>query len=275
MISAITREFATMTGLMESRGYHPAAVMEEFARWMTEAKHTPHGKVFDIGNATSAAIGRYLGGTEPTHCGGTGEWSNGNGSLMRILPLGLAYADDPDLIEKAWDISSLTHAHERSLLCCAFHCLAVSDLLHGGAIEEATAFAWEVMDERWSFSVTERKHFEALHPDRLFAMPEDRVGSSGHVIDTIGASLWVNARHDNYGDAVLHAVNLGEDTDTTGCVAGGLAGLIHGEEKIPDEWLRMLARRGHLEEQAGRFAGYCGEAALALSAASAAESEDP
>lgn len=247
---------ATMTALTEAGRYDPAAVMKEFALWMTEAKHTPHGKVFGMGNATRSAIGKYLGGTEPARCGGRDEWSNGNGSLMRILPIGLAYADDPDLIEKAWDISSLTHAHERSLFCCAFYCLVVSDLLHGGTLREATAFAWEVMDRRWSFSPEERTRFESLHPDRLFQRPEDHVGSSGHVIDTLEASLWVNARHGDYAGAVLHAVNLGEDTDTTGCVAGGLAGLLYGEEGIPGEWLEVLARLGEMEEQAASFAEF-------------------
>jgi ADP-ribosyl-[dinitrogen reductase] hydrolase len=252
---------ATMTGLIESGGTDPAAVMHQFVIWMDEAHHTPHGVVFDIGNATREALTRSRSGTPPLECGGKTEWSNGNGSLMRILPIALAYTDDPDLIAKASEISSLTHAHERSRFCCAFYCLVASDLMHGGSIEEATTFAWEVLNHRWTFSPAERHHFDALHPDLLFARQEDEIRSSGHVVDTLEAALWVNARHDDFANAVLHAVNLGDDTDTTGCVAGGLAGILHGEGSIPAEWSEGLARRAELVAMAERFAQFCDEKA--------------
>jgi ADP-ribosylglycohydrolase len=178
-------------------------------------------------------------------------------ALMRILPVALAYADDPDLVVRASEISSLTHAHERSRFCCAFYCFVASDLMHGGSIETATAFAWDVLNYRWTFSPDERVRFDALHPDRLFARQEDTIRSTGHVIDTLDAALWVNARHDEFSDAVLHAVNLGDDTDTTGCVAGGLAGILHGEGAIPGESIAGLAKREELIEQAERFSDHC------------------
>jgi len=248
---------ATLSGLTGAGDFEPSAVMEQFRRWVAGAKYTPHGEVFDIGIATRSAIRRFEQGTPPLDCGGTGEQSNGNGSLMRILPVALAWPDDPDLIDKASQLSALTHAHERSRFCCAFYCLVVSDLLHGDSIGEATAFAWQVMDQRWSFSAAERARFEKLHPDLLFAREEDSIGSSGHVIDTLEASLWVNARHDDFADAVLHAVNLGDDTDTTACVAGGLAGLIHGIGRIPQEWRDVLVARETLVAAADGFASSC------------------
>lgn len=248
---------ATMEGFLKAGAYSPVAAMEEFSAWLNDAMHTPHGSVFDIGNATSQAVRRFDSGTPATQCGGSEEWSNGNGSLMRILPVALAFGDDPELIDKASEMSALTHAHERSRMSCAFYCLVVSELLHGSPIRESVAFAWQVMDRRWEFSKNERSTFKSWHPDRLFAREENEIGSSGHVIDTLEAALWVNARHDNYRDAVLHAVNLGDDTDTTGCVAGGLAGLIHGQRKIPAEWLKVLVRREELMDLAGRFAEFC------------------
>jgi ADP-ribosylglycohydrolase len=249
---------ATMTGLIESGGYGPTAMMHQFGLWLDQARHTPHGVVFDIGNATREALTRACSGTPPLECGGTSESSNGNGSLMRILPIALAYADDPDLIVKASEISSLTHAHERSRFCCAFYCLVASELLHGGSIAEATTFAWEILDHRWIFSPAERPRFDALHPDRLFARAEETIRSTGHVIDTLEAALWVNAQHDDFADAVLHAVNLGDDTDTTGCVAGGLAGILHGEGAIPAEWVEGLVKREELFDLAERFDDFIG-----------------
>lgn len=251
--------FATMTGLMKAGKYDPEAVMQEFANWMVRQEHTPHGEVFDIGGATSQAIVNYVHKMPAINCGGTEEHSNGNGSLMRILPIGLAFADDPVLVEKASEISALTHAHERSRFCCSFYCLVVSDLLHGSGLKAATAYAWEVMDGCWKFSEAERSRFDALHPERIFQRSEESIRSSGHVIDTLEASLWVNHRHDSFADAVLHAVNLGDDTDTTGCVAGGLAGLIHGEDGIPEEWLDVLVKRFEIEGMCESFAEFCGE----------------
>lgn len=247
---------ATMSGIFTAERFDAEAVMEQFSQWRYEGKYTPHGEVFDIGNATGAAIQRYRSGVAALDCGGEGETSNGNGSLMRILPVGLAFATDPDLIEKASTLSRLTHAHERSRFCCAYYCLVVSELRHGTTLPEASQFAWEVMDGRWQFSDSERKRFDRLHPDNLFARSEEQIGSSGHVIDTLEAALWVNAQHSNYADAVLHAVNLGDDTDTTGCVAGGIAGLLYGIEGIPEIWLQTLVQRDELEGISDSFAEF-------------------
>jgi len=246
---------ATIEGFLKAGTGSPEAVMEEFSLWMNAAKHTPHGSVFDIGNATREAIQRYGLGTTPLACGGTDPWSNGNGSLMRILPVGLAYANDPELIGKASEMSALTHAHERSRMSCAFFCLVVSELTHGESLVAAAEFAWAVMDHCWEFSPIERVFFDRWKPEQLFARDETEIGSTGHVVDTLEAALWVNARHDDYRDAVLHAVNLGDDTDTTGCVAGGLAGLIHGEGGIPAEWLEVLVKREELRGLAQAFSG--------------------
>jgi ADP-ribosylglycohydrolase len=247
---------ATMDGFVKAGGYDPAAAMEEFRAWRFDGAHTPHGNLFDIGGATSQAIAQFASGTPATECGGRGEYSNGNGSLMRIVPVALAFGDDPELVEKASQISALTHAHERSRFCSAFYCLVVSELLHGATIEESTQFAWEVMDARWDFSPPERERFEKLRPDRLFAREEDDIVSGGHVIDTLEAALWVNARHswDSYAEAVLHAVNLGGDTDTTGCVAGALAALVHGESSIPEPWLCTLAKHDEITGLCEAFA---------------------
>ncbi len=251
--------FATMDGLSEAGEFSPEAVMDNFDAWMGKAKYTPHGRVFDMGNATSNAIRNFRDGLPQAEWGGSSEWSNGNGSLMRILPIGLAYANDPDLMEKAGLVSSLTHAHERSRFCCAFYCLVVSELLHGEGLVDATDFAWRVMDARFDFSDAERARFEKLHPDKLFKRTEESIGSSGHVIDTLEASLWVNSRHDNFAAVALHAVNLGDDTDTTGCVAGGLAGLIYGEAGIPEEWKKVLVGQDRISKWCEDFALYLGK----------------
>jgi len=248
---------ATMEGFLKAGSYSPVAAMEEFSAWLNSARHTPHGSVFDVGNATSQAIRRFDSGTPATQCGGSEEWSNGNGSLMRILPVALAFGDDPDLAEKASKMSALTHAHERSRMSCTFFCLVVSELLHGSSIRESVAFAWQVMDMRWDFSPDERPRFESWHPDQLFSREESDIHGTGHVVDTLEAALWLSEKHDTFREAVLGAINLGDDTDTTGCVTGALAGLIHGENGIPVDWRETLVKGAELVKLAGRFAEFC------------------
>jgi ADP-ribosyl-[dinitrogen reductase] hydrolase len=247
---------ATMTGLLKAGDYDGDAVMREFVQWLVAAKHTPHGEVFDVGGATHSAIGNFESGVPVLECGGENESSNGNGSLMRILPIALAAANDPRLIDLASTFSSITHAHERSRFCCAFYCLVISELTHHRPLREATAFAWEVMDTRWTFSTAERRRFERLRPDLLFSRREDEIGSSGHVIDTLEAALWVNERHHDFASTLRHAVNLGDDTDTTGCVAGALAGIIHGLDGIPAEWRETLVKKDRLDLLATEFAAF-------------------
>ena len=145
--------FATMTGVINENGFSPESIMAEFLAWKNAERHTPHGVVFDIGNATRDAINRFAGGERPTECGkddnwwgGTDEYSNGNGALMRILPIALAWPNDPRLMERTSTVSALTHAHERSRFCCAFYCLVASDVIHGSSLEEAIQFAWDIMD---------------------------------------------------------------------------------------------------------------------------------
>ena len=248
---------ATMEALAEGGGYSPGAIMEHFVGWLREGRYTPHGKVFDVGGATRSAISKYEAERNPATSGSDHESANGNGSLMRILPIALAYGDDPNLIQRAFEISGLTHAHIRSQFCCAFYCLVISELQHRSSLREAVLFAHEVLTDQLDLPPKEREMLAGLHPDRLFVRSEAQIKSSGHVIDTLEAALWVNHQHDNYRDTVLHAVNLGDDADTTGCVAGGIAALLHGEEGIPPEWLEVLVKRESLIDVAERFADFC------------------
>ena len=109
------------------------------------------------------------------------------------------------------------------------------------------------MMQRLGIDRSEAAHFEPLLAGDLAEWREDRVHSGGYVVHTIEAALWCLLRHNTYAATVLAAVNLGEDTDTTAAVAGGLAGLYYGETSIPAEWLTTLARRSDIEDLADRM----------------------
>lgn len=238
-------------------GYDPADIMRRFSCWRSEGYMTARGEVFDIGNTTAAAISRYDRGKPPETWGGCGEHSNGNGSLMRILPLSLFVRARParEIVRLSGEVGALTHGHMRSQLCCGYYSLLVRELLAGRPLPEAmSATAGDLVPHQPS---TEAEHFHPLMGGEVLDWPRDRVESSGYVIHTLEASVWCVGRHECFPSAVLAAVNLGDDTDTTGAVTGGLAGVIYGRAAIPADWLDAIAEKNEVVALAEALADRC------------------
>jgi len=241
--------------LMLCHGFDAQDMARRFVRWNRNGLWTATGDVFDIGHATSQALGRAARGVDPAECGGREEYQNGNGSLMRILPLSLAVAKSG---EESWiDIgSAITHGHLRSKLACRFHALFVGAYLNGG--EVAPAFS-EAQD-RFGKLVAETGEtgvFARILAAGFQELPESAIHSTGYVVDTLEASFWCLFNYDSFADCVLAAVNLGDDTDTTGCVTGGLAGLVHGLDAVPSDWLDAIPRHAELDSLFQLFLPLC------------------
>lgn len=183
-------------------------IRKNFEAWLYEDKFTANGEVFDVGGTTRGAI-------ELGH-GLDGFHDNGNGSIMRILPLAFTDASDEDIV----NVSAITHAHEISKNACIEYIHIARKLING------------------------KKYID----DSIKYVDESEIKSGGFVLDTLKASLWCILNTDNYKDAVLKAVNLGSDTDTTAAVTGGLAGIIYGIEAIPKKWLEKLKNKELIEE---------------------------
>jgi ADP-ribosylglycohydrolase len=243
--------FCLAAGLCE--GYNLEDIGKRFVMWYDDAYWTAHGAVFDIGITTRNAINRLRLGQRADFCGDFDEHANGNGSLMRIMPLLFYIKDKPQ--KERWeitrDVSRITHGHIRSCICCFFYLEFAGKLLAGKKADEALA---ETRAEVKKFLVD--NHFAAREIELLqfvfesdiSKMPENVISGSGYVLHTLEASLWCLLTTNSYKDAVLKAVNLGEDTNTTGAVTGALAGLYYGAETIPAEWLEVLARREAIEQ---------------------------
>jgi len=232
---------------------------QRFVNWEHHAYWTPHGSVFDEGIATSAAIHRLVAGVSPVQAGGNEEGSNGNGSLMRILPL-LFFVKRFNIDKRfqiTKDVSSLTHRHIRSVLACFIYLEIAMELLSGkekrAAYQSACVTIRTFLDETASCTEEERAYFFRILPGAVFDLKEEDVHSGGYVIHTLEASIWCFLNTRNYAEAVLKAVNLGGDSDTTGAVTGGLAGLFYGWQTIPEEWLRMLVRKDDIEDLGRRL----------------------
>lgn len=216
-----------------------------FTEWYDKAAYTAHGKVFDVGNATAEAIKRLKKGMAPEKAGGSGERDNGNGSLMRIAPLafymfGIRSAEERFRIVR--EVSSITHAHEWSVAACYIYVEMLNKLRMGRKKKAAYTELREDFARGVPFisKATLGKFVRILEND-ISTLPEEEIRSNGFVIDTLEAAFWCFMTTDNYKDAVLKAVNLGDDTDTTGAVTGALAGLAYGLDSIPQEWRDQLA----------------------------------
>ncbi|WP_026978214.1 ADP-ribosylglycohydrolase family protein [Flavobacterium tegetincola] len=224
---------------------------QKFIAWRNDNYWTARGWVFDIGIGTRVAIERLEEGITPELAGGTAETENGNGSLMRILPL-IIYIKDLEINERfEWTkkVSSLTHGHIRSIMACFYYLEFAKKIMDG--IEKFQAYKelqTDILDyfESSKIDVQEIEKFKRLLEQDISLVNEDDIKSSGYVIDTLEASIWCLLTSSNYSEAVLKAVNLGSDTDTTGAVTGGLAVLVHGTNDIPKEWIEVLARRDEL-----------------------------
>jgi len=243
--------------VLAHHGWEPERMMAGFQAWLDEGLWSAHGAAFDVGNATRNAIMQFRILGDWTSCGQGREGDNGNGSLMRCFPASawLAGISAQERTLLAGEASSLTHAHIRSRLCCAWHAQWCEAMLADVDVRRAGAQASALL--RRHVPESERRALARIMDGSVLDLERGRVASDGYVVSTLEAALWCLGRHGNFADSVLAAVNLGGDTDTTGAVAGGMAGWAFGAEAIPEAWLAALPRRDEVEKLAGDFAEAC------------------
>ncbi len=235
-------------------------IMGNFMKWLYDGEFTPYGESYDIGRGTMQAINRYRKNRKAKKCGGDEEWNNGDGSLMRIMPACIyctvmetsGMYTDRDAIDAIHSVGGLTHAHIRSNIACGLYFFMVKKILIGdGSLRERMQ---EGLTQGFTFYESCLTDKENLHYyDRLKdldifkSLPEDKIKSTGYVVDALEAAVWSLITTDSFDQALLRAVNLGDDTDTVGAIAGGLAGLYYGYDSIPEEWLSAIKRREWIE----------------------------
>ena len=241
-----------------SKGLDYQDIMTKFLKWINDGEYTAHGRVFDVGSATRKALRRFEGGTSPLDCGGLSENDNGNGSLMRILPIlfyinsnyGAEITESDEAMKIIHQVSALTHGHKRSLIACGIYVSVASMLLEdvslSTAVEMGVYNAVKYYEKHDEFE-GELCNYNRLIDKSFSKTPVNNIKSSGYVVDTLEVAIWCLLNTKNYKDCVLLAVNLGEDTDTVAAVAGGLAGLYYGCDDIPKEWLEAIAKREYIE----------------------------
>ena len=231
---------AMMLGLLDSLltvGFDPADQGMRYLAWTDDGAYTPEGDgKFDIGNATAEALDRIRRGVPAGEAGGD-ETTLGNGSLMRTLPIALVGydLDAAALVEHASLASAVTHASLAARTTCALYALIAADLLHGQRDRVATLAA-AIATLRDLSGEPEREAIE-----HIVTWPT-RAGR-GHVIDAFWSAWDAFAGAVDYRDTITRAVAYGRDTDTTACIAGGLAGAYWGFDGIPRDWQGRLRDR--------------------------------
>jgi ADP-ribosyl-[dinitrogen reductase] hydrolase len=239
-------------------GFDLNDVADRFIRWKEDAYWTAGGLVFDIGMTTNNAISRLRSVTRPALAGDFEENCNGNGSLMRILPL-LFYIRDFDIdkrFELTKEVSSITHAHIRSVIACFYYLEYALELLKGKDKQSAyNATAKLVVDYLINKRIEKREIdlFDSLLIEDITKQSVDNISSSGYVLSTLTAAMYCFMTTDSYQEAVLMAVNLGSDADTTAAVTGGLAGLYYGYETIPEKWRHEIRKKEEINDLCDRF----------------------
>lgn len=243
---------ATMYSIVKKQKIDYEDIMAEFSEWFFEGKFMQEHYTFDYGITTGLAIKKYADGIPALKSGGNDDRDNGNGSLMRILPL--AYINDADY-ETIENISSLTHAHKRSRIACVLYVeIARSMLLNDElTIKEHVQNAVDKIKDYYNDSN------ELIHFDNIFNFDFSTISGKGYVISTFESVIYSLITTDNYKDALLKAVNIGGDTDTIAAICGGLAGIYYGYDEIPIDWINSISKLDKVDSLCEKFEVFCDE----------------
>ena len=238
--------------LTETGAYDPRDQLARFVRWYRDGYLSSTGRCFDIGNQTRAALEEFEATGEP-YREAIGGMSSGNGSLMRLAPVAMAFCDDPDAAGRfSADSSRTTHPAVECVEACGVYGRLIAAAVGGASRTELYVLAADLAEQmtspdlatilRGSYRVKER----------------DEISSSGYVLHSLEAALWALARTDDFLEGALLAVNLGDDADTVGAIYGQLTGALYGRSGIPENWRNRLHDVGMIEDLAAGIADRVG-----------------
>ena len=244
-------EIATMDSMINQGGrINCEDIMMNFYYWLKDAKYTPYGEVFDAGRTCIKSTINFSKGYDISECGQKDEYSNGNGSLMRILPI--AYycyynkLKEEEIFEVVKNVSSLTHAHEISVLGCYIYVNYIIKLLEGK--DKFESYNLIKLIDYSMFTEESLEVYKRVLKEDIEKYSIDEIKSGGYVVDTLEASFWILLNASSFKEAIIGAINLGNDTDTIAAITGSMAGILYGYNSIPQEWLDKLAKRDYIED---------------------------
>jgi len=234
--------------LLEKSGFDARDQIERYLRWWKEGYNSSTGVCFDIGTTVRAALERFE-QTGDSFSGSRHPQTAGNGSIMRLAPVPMAYWKDIDkAIEYSAASSKTTHGTQEAVDACRlFGVMIVLTLM--GRPKEEILFSTETFLDPKVLAPKIRDIQAGTYRNKS----EAEIFGSGYVVKSLEAALWCFYHSQTYEQAVLKAVNLGDDADTTGAVVGQLAGAYYGREEIPPAWLNIIVTRETIQSQAEKL----------------------
>jgi ADP-ribosyl-[dinitrogen reductase] hydrolase len=243
-----------LDSLVRNGGFDLNDFADSLIFWWKNGTWAVDGHVFDIGTQTSRALQRNVGGCPPLESGPKDANDNGNGSLMRCLPIALYFDNIGDILFYSAQQSIPTHGNITSQMCCGLYNLWAFYIRRGLSAAFLREDANVLAQRAWEMAINDHKALFNAHPDdsvaerneldRIVAYVDSaELNGRGYVLDTLTVAVRTILSTRTYRDAVLACVRLGDDTDTTAAVTGGIAGLLYGiggERGIPAEWLKEM-----------------------------------
>jgi ADP-ribosylglycohydrolase len=235
--------------LVDRGGFDPADQMTRYCKWWKDGYLSSTGSCFDIGGTTRSSLGKFLKSGNP-FSGSTDPHSAGNGALMRLAPVAIAYAGQPaTAVVLAGESSRTTHGARESVDACRYFAAVLVGALGGCSKEQILSPAFSPAPGLWEAEPLAGKVADVAAGSYKECQPPDIKGT-GYVVKSLEAALWAFHTTTCFRDAVLAATNLGHDTDTTAAICGQVAGAFYGVASIPEAWRAKLALRETIEHLA-------------------------
>lgn len=226
--------------LIEQHGFEPTDQLEKYLKWYREGHLSSTGECFDIGNTVQTALLQFERTRQP-YCGSTNPRSAGNGSIMRLAPVPLFFAQNPqEAIAKSAESSRTTHGAATAIDACRYLGALLVGAVNGASREELLSNHYSPIPGYWDENPLVEQIDEIAAGSFKYREPP-QIQGTGYVVNSLEAALWAFERSDSFKEGCLLAVNLGDDADTTGAVYGQLAGAFYGEQGIPEDWRNRLA----------------------------------
>lgn len=251
--------------IIDSKGGIPseASQAELYVRWWRNGYLSAIGRCFDIGESTRVALGFWESKSAKALAKVrkelSGEYSCGNGSLMRVLPVSLAFWEDSNkAMEVARASSVVSHPHPMCQEACAVYVFLISTILQC-CTEQKRMSKRDLLDVLYGYTFENSTLRDAIGPTSEFTTkPDTEIDSSGFVLHTIQAALWCFFNTETFEEGAIRVVNLGDDADTVAAVYGGLAGAWYADPLETEDskfwsprvrrWREQLVKREVVEE---------------------------
>ena len=226
--------------LIETGGFDAADQMRRYVLWRTKGHLSSNGRCFDIGGTVNGALLRFQVSGDP-FAGGTDFMQGGNGSLMRLAPIPLAYAAAPEEATRlAGEMSRTTHGAPEPIDACRYYAGLIIGALQGLSKEEILADRFSPAGQPWPPG-TLSPRIDEIAAGSFKRKESHDIRGTGYVVHSLEAALWAFWHTDDFESGALKAVNLGDDADTTGAIYGQLAGAYYGLDGIPSSWRSRIA----------------------------------